>query len=1008
VTSPVPPRISDTESRQGVFLGVDVGSTTVKLVAVAPTGELLAHRYVRANGQPRQTLLRASGLLDDELGGARALGLGLTGSGGLPVAGIIGGIHANELVTQSRAVGVRHREARTVIEIGGQDSKFLSVRWDEARGQMTLADFAMNTLCAAGTGSFLDQQAQRLGIAIDEEFARIALASKSPARIAGRCTVFAKSDMIHWQQQGIPLCDILAGLCLALARNFKSVIGKGKSFTPPVLFQGGVALNGAVARAFEEVLGLDPGGLVVPERPDLMAAIGAALLAMDEKREGREHSFHGFEALEDSLRNGPDPERSLPPLAPRPAVCTLEPRVPRPGNGEPTPVFLGVDVGSISTNVVLLGEDNQVVARRYLPTAGDPIEAVRRGLIEVGEEVGARVRVVGAGVTGSGRHLTGYYVGADVVRNEITAQARAAVAAVPGADTVIEIGGQDSKYIRLSRGVVVDFAMNNACAAGTGSFLEEQADRLGIAIETDFAGKALAAPAPSCLGERCTVFMESDLVHHQQRGASVENLTAGLAYSIVRNYLNRVVSSRPVGEQVLFQGGVAHNASVVSAFQGVLGRAVTVPPHHDVTGAIGAAILAREAGEAHPGAGTKFRGFDVGDRRHTTRSFVCRACPNLCDVQRVVVSGDRPLFFGARCERFEEAGREGRRGSEQVRDLYGERSALLLGDYEDPGARSGRRRRVGIPRVLTFYELFPFWRAFFRHLDMDVVLSDETNPRTVHQAARAATAETCFPVKLVWAHALDLLEKDVDDVFLPAVLDRGDPAPGQPHSHYCPFIPASGYLVKAQLEIEKRGGRVLAFPFQLSERRTRPHDFKAVARRLGVPLRKVLAAAARGDEAQRAFSEALQKRGEAVLKGLAEDGPPAVVVVGRPYNTCDLGVCQDLPQKLRRLGAVPIPIDYLPGRRVDLGAEHRDMYWRSGQEILGTARIVSADPRLQCIYLTNFHCGPDSFLLSYFRRAMNGKPFLELELDDHTAEAGILTRCEAFLDSLASTREARS
>jgi predicted CoA-substrate-specific enzyme activase len=1007
VASATPSGDPGTQIQPGLFLGIDVGSTTVKLVAVSPRGQLLAHRYARANGQPRETLLRESRLLERELRARPTLGLGLTGSGGEPVARIIGGIHANELVTQSRAVGACHPEAHTVIEIGGQDSKFLSVRWDEARGQMALLDFAMNTLCAAGTGSFLDQQAQRLAIAIDEEFARIALASRSPARIAGRCTVFAKSDMIHWQQQGLPLCDILAGLCQALARNFTSVIGKGKSFAPPVLFQGGVARNAAVVRAFEEVLGLAAGELLVPEHPDLMPALGAALLAMDEVREGREHRFQGFDALESALRDGANEERSLAPLAPRPTILDLGAHASQESDGLPAAVCLGIDVGSISTNVVLLDADDRVVARRYLPTAGDPIGAVRRGLGEIGEETGDRVRVVGVGVTGSGRQLTGYYVGADVVRNEITAQARAAVAAVPDADTVIEIGGQDSKYIRLCDGVVVDFAMNNACAAGTGSFLEEQADRLGISIQTDFARTALAAPAPSCLGERCTVFMESDLVHHQQRGATVENLTAGLAYSIARNYLNRVVGGRPVGKRILFQGGVAHNASVVSAFEGLLGRALTVPPHHDVTGAIGAAMLAREARAGRPAEPTRFRGFDVDGRRHATRGFVCRACANLCDVQKVTVSDERPLFFGARCERFERAGEKGTKGAEGIPDLFAERSALLLGDHQDPGARSPGRRRIGIPRVLTFHELFPFWRAFFRHLDMDVVLSDGTHPGIVQRAAHQAASETCFPIKLVSGHVLDLLEKDVDDIFLPAVLDREDPAPGQPHNHYCPLIPASSYMVKARLDIERRGVGVLAFPLGLREPRTRRYELKVLARRLGVPLRKVLAAAERGDEAQRAFCDAVRRRGEEVLSGLAEEGPPAVVVVGRPYSTCDPGACQNLPQKLRKLGALPIPVDFLAGRQVDLSSEHPDMYWRSGQEILGSARVVSAHPRLHCIYLTSFQCGPDSFLLTYFRRASNGKPFLELELDDHTAEAGMLTRCEAFLDSLGSARERR-
>jgi predicted CoA-substrate-specific enzyme activase len=216
-----------------IVLGIDVGSTTVKLVVLDPEGRILAHRYVRANGQPRETLLEAGRILGERFRGAAVLAAGLTGSGGSAVAHLVGGLHTNELVAQTRAVGVLHPEARTVIEIGGQDSKLLSVEWDTASGQMALTDFAMNALCAAGTGSFLDQQAERLGIAIDGEFAGLALASRRPARIAGRCTVFAKSDMIHLQQEGCPLADILAGLCQALARNFRSVIGKGKRFGPP-------------------------------------------------------------------------------------------------------------------------------------------------------------------------------------------------------------------------------------------------------------------------------------------------------------------------------------------------------------------------------------------------------------------------------------------------------------------------------------------------------------------------------------------------------------------------------------------------------------------------------------------------------------------------------------------------------------------------------------------------------------------------------------------------------
>lgn len=989
---------------QDFFLGIDVGSTTVKVVAITLEGELLAHRYVRANGQPRIALLRTAREVLAGLPSGNIRGVGFSGSGGRPMADIIGGIHTNELVTQTRAVGEFHPEARTVIEIGGQDSKFLAVKWDEASRQMVLVDFAMNALCAAGTGSFLDQQAERLGIAIDGEFARIALQSENPARIAGRCTVFAKSDMIHLQQEGTPLSDILMGLCHALARNFRSVIGKGKSFAPPILFQGGVAHNAAVARAFRDVLGLQHGDLIIPEHHDLMAALGAAFVAMDERAEGRRHPFHGFDALEAAIRSPGSGERSLPALAPRPCAACRSLQSPPSANGHCRPVWLGVDVGSISTNVVLIDDAERVVARRYLPTAGRPLEAVRRGLAEVAAEVGDTVRVVAAGCTGSGRYLTGHYVGADVIRNEITAQARAAVAIDPDVDTVFEIGGQDSKYIRLDHGAVVDFAMNNACAAGTGSFLEEQADRLDISIEEEFQALALSAPAPACLGERCTVFMESDLIHHQQRGARAENLTAGLAYSIVHNYMNRVVNTRPVGKRVFFQGGVAHNAAVASAFEGALGRTITVPPNHDVTGAIGAALLAREELARHPGQSTRFRGFDATGRDYESRSFVCKACPNLCEVKKVSIAGEAPLFYGARCERFEEAGRNGAGTTEHIPDLFAERQRLLIGNWVEPGESVAGRTRVGIPRSLAFHDLFPWWRTFFAHLGMDVVLSSETNSEIVRLTAQTAAAETCYPVKLAFGHVAELLEKDVDFVFLPSILDREDLGPGQVRNHNCPWIPAAPHMVAAHLRPAAEQPRYLMFPFHMQQPVARGRELGVLATQLGVGRRRVLAAAAKGDAAQAEFYAALHELGRSALASLGP-GRTGVVVVGRPYNTCDLGVCQDLPRKLRKLGVLPIPMDLLTGMTVDLRADHKDMYWRSGQAILGTARLVAEDPRLQAIYLTSFHCGPDSFLLSYFRREMGGKPFLELEVDDHTAEAGIVTRCEAFLDSLHIERE---
>ncbi|MDH3604198.1 MAG: acyl-CoA dehydratase activase, partial [Candidatus Tectomicrobia bacterium] len=640
-----------------IYLGIDIGSTTTKLVVVDENGKLLDEHYIRSHGQPRQTLLKASKTIPERFPDARIRAVGLTGSGGRPISEVIGGFHVNELVAQSRSVGEFHREARTVIEIGGQDSKLLSLEWDEKSRQMVLRDFAMNALCAAGTGSFLDQQAERLGISIEDEFASIALRSESPARVAGRCTVFAKSDMIHLQQQGTPLADILAGLCMALARNFKTVIGKGKVITPPVLFQGGVAYNGAVVEAFRTVFKLKVGELIVPEHHCIMAALGAAYTVMDEEQEGRVYPFHGFDPLEAAIQQRSE-QRSLPVLERITTNGVSEDSLLYDRNG-PVPVYLGVDVGSISTCLALVDENDDVLAHRYLMTSGNPLEAVRKGLLSLEEVARSRVEVKGVGATGSGRELTGLFIGADTIRNEITAQARAAAAIDQDVDTIIEIGGQDSKYIRMDRGAVVDFAMNNACAAGTGSFLEEQADKLEISIANDFARLAFESPAPACLGERCTVFMESDLVHHQQRGASLPDLTAGLAYSIVHNYMNRVVNGREIGKSILFQGGVASNASVAAAFKQVLGKPITVPQHNRVTGAIGAAILARETMERHGnGHVSKFHGFDLAHMNHEAEMFVCKACANVCEVKKVTIQDRPPIYYGARCDKFDKAGKK--------------------------------------------------------------------------------------------------------------------------------------------------------------------------------------------------------------------------------------------------------------------------------------------------------------------------------------------------------------
>jgi predicted CoA-substrate-specific enzyme activase len=527
-------------------VGVDIGSVSVNLVVVDEKGGIIEDRYLRHRGKPMH---RAGELLEEiakRYNGAIDF-VATTGTGSKMVAPLVGASFTNEIISLTKAFHYLCPQAASVVDIGGEDSKFIVFEKDTKSGKLRIKDFSMNTLCAAGTGSFLDQQASRLGFTI-EEFAEAALKSKSVPRIAGRCTVFAKSDMIHLQQIATPDYELVAGLCFALARNFKSNIAKGKEIGMPVAFIGGVAANAGMRRAITEVFRVD--GLIVPEHFTSMGALGAIYAVLDEP--GLRQPFSGVEKLKEYLTREETAEAHEP-LVISEKNRTVVYKVQKPV--DKVRAYLGVDVGSISTNVVAIDEHWNVLSKRYLMTAGRPLEAVKQGLEEVGAEIGEKVEILGVATTGSGRYLTADFIGADLVRNEITAQAEAAIAIDPEVDTIFEIGGQDSKYISIDNGVIVDFEMNKACAAGTGSFLEEQAERLGVAIKEEFSRLALSAARPAKMGERCTVFIESDVMHCQQGGARTDDIVAGLCYSIVQNYLNKVVGDRRVGKKIFFQGG---------------------------------------------------------------------------------------------------------------------------------------------------------------------------------------------------------------------------------------------------------------------------------------------------------------------------------------------------------------------------------------------------------------------------------------------------------------------
>jgi predicted CoA-substrate-specific enzyme activase len=826
----------------------------------------------------------------------------------------------------------------------------------------------------------------------------IVLGAGKAASIAGRCSVFAKSDMIHAQQKGYEPPEVLRGLCDAVMRNFKGTIAKGKVIDPPVAFIGGVAANDGAVRSLREAFGLDDGQLFIPEYHASIGAVGAALIEAD------------IEAARDEAVLGLDVDR-LPatafpltePLSMDRVVLLRDMAKPYAfeDDTEVVDAYMGIDIGSVSTNLVVINDEGEVIKEIYTKTDARPVEVVTKGLSDIHEEIGARINLLGVGTTGSGRELIGELTGADIITDEITAHKTGAdfIGRKIGkqCDTIFEIGGQDSKFISLQDGIVVDFAMNEACAAGTGSFLEEQAEKLGISIIGEFAELALGSDAPVRLGERCTVFMERDVMAYQQRGARRDDLVAGLAFSIATNYLNRLVRERHIGDVIFFQGGTAYNDAVAAAFSQILDKDVIVPPHNGVMGALGMALLARERVK-RTGEPTTFRGWDLQQVDYTVLDFVCKACSNQCDVRQFTIEGEK-TYWGDKCsDRYRKPAKVEK--EPVIDDLIAFREEALMAPYEAARARVPESApTVGFARAMYTYDRLPFWSAFFAELGLRPVLSPESDKQIREAGVALTVAEPCFPIRVAHGHVQWLFGEGVDWVFVPNQVNE-ETEFEQYNSHACPWGQTLPFVIRTAPGLQPEQERILFPRVRFRDgREGLVRDFADTAAKLGVSKARMRAAFDAAYKAQDDFRGKLLEAGARALERLDVAGELGIILVGRPYNMYDKGINMDIPRKLRKFyGVNVIPLDFLPIRGIDIDPVVPNMFWNYGRKILQAATFVRDRENLHLIYMTNFKCGPDSYIKHYVREA-SGKPYLTLQFDEHQNDAGAMTRCEAYLDS---------
>jgi predicted CoA-substrate-specific enzyme activase len=972
--------------RQNARLGVDVGSLYLKAVAIDTQGDITWSLHQPHQGDPFP-------LVDQLEAQCRRLNIrmGLTGS----FNGASDLRPLDSVLCLHAAAKHLQPAVSNILEVGA--THFCLVRLNR---NGDIQSIQTNPLCAAGTGSFLDAQAERMGVTFkDLEFADT---KEDPPAIATRCAVFAKSDLIHRQQVGFDIPALWSGLCRGLAEGLLHTLAHGSPMSGETLLCGGVALNPTFVVWLRSLFNGNGDGSFVKlsPHPELTAALGAGLLSRNGTSVGRV-SMAAPRAKIRKCRPALTITKSCPSRS-RPLNSEIDGlqneitvhRLP-PESQHNSPVFMGLDIGSTSTKLAFVDSAGDLLVDIYRRTQSDPILATRRlfaAALALFDRIHWQPLVAGAGTTGSGRKLIGEIIGADVIINEISAHVAGAVRIEPGVQTIFEIGGQDAKYMRISNGRIVDANLNYVCAAGTGSFIEELCSKLGYRVEE--LGEAVLGVAPPYINSRCTAFKEQDIHALLREGVPRREAAGAIIYSVIENYLHRVVGKRAVnGPFIMFQGATARNIALTAAIENLLDREVVVSPYPHAMGAYGVALLAR--GEARVD-GSKFKGLDLASRRIEIEKETCQRCRNRCELTRAVIQGEpKHQLWGMKCGRDENSTTSKNMPTYEVFQRQREqiKSPIPL------GTRRAAGKRIVMPMALSAFSMGPFWSEFFNRLGVGLIEGPPTDAAIVQRGRQVAGSDFCLPVKAALGHVAQCLDKFPNDpVFVPHLIADHCVA-GLTQTRFCPYLEVLPSLIRPDA---KRNivPRIISpvVDLRLSDAKNARVLAESLRPLGSLRVRDIVDALQHAHRLRYRLHEEIQTAGQARWESIRANGRPAVVMIGRPYNTLDQHLSHQLPFEIAAAGLDVLPMDSLPFRPELLGGYFRNLFWSYGQRIVSALIQIARTEDLYPVYLSNFGCGPDSFILSYAENIMGEKPLLILELDEYGSSGGYQTRLEAFLE----------
>lgn len=961
-------------------LGINIGSSSIKVVLLS-NKSIVFSKTIAHEGNFLDTLhdIITTSQIPAE---TRCLATGTEGRYLLNMNNVLESICIEEALKHTQ------KNVDAVVSLGGENFVVYTIDND---GKI-ITSFAGNK-CASGTGEFFKQQLGRMDLTLND-IDNIPPESKVQ-HLSSRCSVFMKSDCTHKLNKGeATKGDIVLSLSDVMATKVSDFLAKARLKTGTVLLSGGVTKNRHIIKFLKERL---PNiNFIIPEEAPYFEAYGAAFLAESSGKtiptianmfKPHQISYGRFTSLK-----------------------TVENMVSyissRRGKAKPNAEYiLGVDGGSTTTKVALIDiETEEIVASHYGRTHGDPVNALKECLVEVKKQLkdqigDSPIKISLASTTGSSREILGVFLETSAVYNEIIAHAVGTTYFKSDIDTIFEIGGQDAKYALIKNKVPIDYAMNEACSAGTGSFIEESAaGDLNIINVRDIGDIALRADAPLKFGEQCSAFINSDIRKAIQMGASREDITAGIITSIVSNYLNRVVGNRTIGENIVLQGGVALNKAVPLAFAMLTNKKITVPPDPELLGCFGVGILAKQK---HADGLIDKGTFSIDDILATTivyeREFECKACDNHCPIRVLNVNGHK-YMFGGRCNKYANVRKKKVIDESQVFNYIEAREKLLF--VESVPSREDFVKKfdfvLGVPKAFSVYTLWPFYSWFFHTLGIETKLSDEIS----HEGIARTEGSYCFPSEIAHGAVQNLLNNGIEYLFIPHFRDLESHV-DDVHATFCPITQALPYYIKKafpEINDDKILSPIVSFKFGKEKAL---EAFIAMGAQLDINEKDIRMAFEIACTKQDEFWDKYKQMGIEAFERARNANHPVIAILGRPYNAFTRDANMGIPLKYTTRGYSVIPFDMLPFENADI---FDNMYWYYGQQNMKAGMLIKDEKNIFVTYITNFSCAPDSFMLHYIKWIMGTKPFLVLELDSHSADAGIDTRVEAFLDIIEGYR----